>query len=461
MPRADSADRAADIARVLRQWKSGVPVPSSWAPGVQAGVSRLRDWWHTPDPEVEAPEGSEQELALFLREAAVMLCRAGEPTTLVTALIEEIGHRYHAVDTRCFVLPTGVFIGIGEVVQFRSVQESQLRLDQIDRLFRFLHQVRAEPIPPEQGLHELTLIADAPPRFGLLARIAGYVAISVGLGLLSRPEPLTVIGYACLGFVVACLRELSAKLRGGSSSLLVPAIAAIVVTVLAFRYAGPILNEEATTLLIPPLVAFLPGAALTLGTMELATGSVVAGASRLVYGTNVLVLIAFGVAVGTQLATIHPVEHAGQHHPLGMWATWVGVVLLAAGYSLFSSASKSTLPWLIAVMCVAHGAQVAVTWWASPLFGAFAGGATLPLAALLLARWRTAPSALVLFLPAFWVLVPGSLGLTGVSEILVSHDTAGIGALVDTVLTVAAIALGVLATTSAVMPAYYRRSLHA
>lgn len=50
-----------------------------------------------------------------------------------------------------------------------------------------------------------------------------------------------------------------------------------------------------------------------------------------------------------------------------------------------------------------------------------------------------------MFLLCFWLLVPGAVGLTSVSEIIVEGDTGGgLSSLVNTVVTVAAIALGVL-----------------
>ena len=52
--------------------------------------------------------------------------------------------------------------------------------------------------------------------------------------------------------------------------------------------------------MIPPLVTFLPGAALTTSVVELSAGEMVTGASRLVAGTLQLVLLAFGIVAGAQ-----------------------------------------------------------------------------------------------------------------------------------------------------------------
>src|SRR5688500_18935394 len=61
----------------------------------------------------------------------------------------------------------------------------------------------------------------------------------------------------------------------------------------------------------------------------------------------------------------------------------------------------------------------------------------------LVARQRTVPPAIVSFTPAFWLLVPGAIGLVGVAALL-SDDSTGTTTLVTTVETMVAIALGVL-----------------
>ena len=52
--------------------------------------------------------------------------------------------------------------------------------------------------------------------------------------------------------------------------------------------------------MIPSLVTLLPGAALTMATIELAAGSMISGSSRLVYGLQRLLLLTFGIAMGVE-----------------------------------------------------------------------------------------------------------------------------------------------------------------
>lgn len=86
------------------------------------------------------------------------------------------------------------------------------------------------------------------------------------------------------------------------------------------------------------------------------------------------------------------------------------------------------------------------------LFGAevsgFFGALAMTPIALAIARLPGGPLAQVTFLPAFWLLVPGALGLIGVTQLLGDPATATIGALVKPVGSIVSIALGVLGGVS-------------
>nr|BFE71985.1 hypothetical protein GCM10020092_052860 [Actinoplanes digitatis] len=66
----------------------------------------------------------------------------------------------------------------------------------------------------------------------------------------------------------------------------------------------------------------------------------------------------------------------------------------------------------------------------------------------LAARLRTGPPSQVTFLPAFWLLVPGAIGLIGVTEVLGNPAAAGVDALIEPLASIVAITLGVLCGVS-------------
>jgi uncharacterized membrane protein YjjB (DUF3815 family) len=64
--------------------------------------------------------------------------------------------------------------------------------------------------------------------------------------------------------------------------------------------------------------------------------------------------------------------------------------------------------------------------------------------ARLIERTRFGPPALVSFLPGFWLLVPGALGLIGLTEYIASGADLAVQSLVGTLGAMVAIAIGVL-----------------
>ena len=80
--------------------------------------------------------------------------------------------------------------------------------------------------------------------------------------------------------------------------------------------------------------------------------------------------------------------------------------------------------------------------------GAYASGFTGALAmtfvAYLLARRPSTMPVYAVFLPGFWLLVPGTLGLIGVTTVLANPESASAGDILAIVASIASVALGVL-----------------
>ncbi len=70
------------------------------------------------------------------------------------------------------------------------------------------------------------------------------------------------------------------------------------VPVSVFALAWVVDDPVTFPLLVAPLITFLPGALLTIAVLELASGQIVAGASRWASGALQLVPLALGIGVG-------------------------------------------------------------------------------------------------------------------------------------------------------------------
>ena len=129
------------------------------------------------------------------------------------------------------------------------------------------------------------------------------------------------------------------------------------------------------------------------------------------------------------------------------FAGWVGVLIFGLGVYLHFSAPKNSLHWLILVLLMAFGAQrLATIFLGSEISGFFGTLVATPLGYLIQLRFK-GPPAVVTFLPSFWLLVPGALGLMSVTRMM-SDRAAGLDGIVTVLFVITSIALGTLVGAS-------------
>lgn len=381
------------------------------------------------------------------------LVLAGEAVDQVDAILLRVAHQAGVDDLDVLVLPTVLMIQIGGETRGHArlaslATSKRLRLDQVSDVYELSGRAQRGEVEAAPALAELATIIDRPPPFGWAIRTIGLGVLSAGFAMALQPTPFGVAIAFVLGVVVGLLLlAKSPELRP-----ILPVLASFGVASVVFAIAEHYQAENPIRNLIPPLVIFLPGAAITTGTMELAARQTVAGASRLVGGLVDLLLLAFGiVAAATVVGT--PTTELLDDPPsrLGSWTVWASLVLVALGNHLHHCAKRRAVPWILLVLIAASIGQTAGAALFTAELSAFFGALVMTPLVLLIGRRRHGPPAMVLFLPAFWFLVPGAAGLMDVTAIVgVGGRTLGPADFNSTMVSVVAIALGVLIGTAAI-----------
>lgn len=396
------------------------------------------------------PTTSETSALLeFLFRLGQALIACGEQTAKIELTLRRIATTYGIRRSRVVVFPTAVFIAIyegeHERVTLAEGPTQSLRLDQIADVYELASQAQAAPVPPHDGLSRLTAILKKPARFGRVGGVGGHLILTLGLGIVLGPTFTDLIAAVFLGGLVGVL-----KLVNRDRPVLavpMPVVAATLVSALTYVAIKQGLPLDATRVLVPPLVSFLPGAMLTLGMVEMAYGDMVSGSSRLMTGFVQLILLAFGLAAGAMLIGIGPeqfLDYSLATPDLVPWPPWVGVLVFTLGVYVHFSAPKRSLGWMLLVVATAFLSQRAGAWLinndeASGFFGMLIA---TPLGYLIQLRFK-GPPAMVTFLPSFWLLVPGALSLVSVTRML-SDRSAGIDGLTSAMFVLASLALGTL-----------------
>ncbi len=395
------------------------------------------------------PDASPDSAATLAASEAVgdAMIDAGYSVMTVRQALVDIATTNHLPASEVVVFPTALLVSARGEGELRtgavSSGESRMLLAQIDELQRTVDAARIGVLDPESTIARIRWIREMAPPYGLVVRMLGYVLLSVGLAMLLGSSWTGVALSAGLGVVVGAAIQISERLPSRYGALITVGIAfGVSLTIFLLIRSG--FGPGILVALIAPLVVLLPGVLLTTAALELSTGQMISGAGRLAAGGMQLVLLSAGIVTAATLAGVSGFDFPEQSQALGPIAPWIAVAVFGVGITLHQCAPPRSIPWILLVLYVAYGAQVIGDVFLGGVISAFVGALVVTPVTALVARQPSGPAALVSFTPAFWLLVPGALGLIGVADVL-GGDGSGVNTLIATIGTMVAIALGVLA----------------
>ena len=409
----------------------------------------------------DGPADNERDqLVALLVELGKLLILSGEAVDVVRRRLLAVAEVAGADDLDIVVLPTVLLVqaggmSTGQVRLTSAVSGVRLRLDQVSAVYDLAGKAERGEISVADAHGELVTILLRPAPFGRVVRTLGLGVLSAGFALALQPTLLGVAG----AFVLGTLVGLVLLVRVPELQAVMPVLVSFGVAAIVFLAAEHYDGENPIRSLIPPLVVFLPGAAITTGTMELAAGQTISGASRLVEGLMDLLLLAFGIVAAAALVGAPPTDLIDRpFDQLGSWTTVLALVVIALGNHLHLCAPRRAMPWILLVLAAASAGQEFGAAVFEPELSGFFGALAMTPLVLLIGRRREGPPSMVLFLPAFWLLVPGAAGLIGVTAIVGTTSRLGPADFTTTMVTVLSIALGVLIGTAAVKAGFEMRN---
>jgi len=373
----------------------------------------------------QQPDGASPDDIDDLEEFILSLGRAqlagGYPVDDVTRSLHAVAEAHGRPDLGIYVLPNAVLLDDPVIGRARIIAENPkvLRMDQAAAVHDIARDAREGHITPEQGLDELDDLRERDPRFPPWATILGRGLAAAGFALVFRVS-FWGVGMAFLGGVFVGLLTYFTR-RYPAVQPLVPPLAAAVCAFAVFGF-GSIIDDSVQPLRVvaAPIITLIPGAAITRATQELASGHIISGASRLVASVVQILVLTFGVLVGGLLASVSPYDIGDlteQRLPLGI--AWVGAAIYAAGQVLAFNEPRGAVTPVILLLLLAFSVQQLVSWLLDAVIAAGVAAAVgLFVAIVIQDRSKRGTPAFVLFTPVFWLLVPGSLGLVALTEVV-------------------------------------------
>jgi uncharacterized membrane protein YjjP (DUF1212 family) len=389
-----------------------------------------------------------------MRKIGKGLIASGSPVGVIENTLTEIAQAYE-MDCEIVALPNILMIKVGqsmhELMDFTVQRPTTLPLNQQSALGELVDDVKEKRISPGEASRQVDRILALPPRFNSAIIVIGYVVSTIGLTLRFRPDPRSLLITGGTGLLVALLILIFRKWP--RFNLLLPVIAAILVSTIIFYLTQLGLVYGSANLIIPPLVVFLPGAILTTGMIELASVNLISGSTRLMYGAATLFLLFIGIAIGLNLSELPNVlvtTYEASVFP--WWAPVLGTLLFGVGTFVRLSGSNRDLFWMLLVLYIAMLGQFLGEYLVNSYFGAFLGATFMALGSELIARSPRRTPALVSQALAFWFLVPGARGLLSVTNILSEDYRSALIGLGEMTVLITSIALGVFLGTLIVSP---------
>lgn len=407
--------------------------------------------WNRNDPPAVDDDLDPVASQRFLVRLGSALLSVGVATTdiqrTLRGVARSLGHREASI----IALPTALIVSLPEAADrgIEAVQPhgGEVRFDRASELYALVLAAQRGEVTPADGLARLDEIDTRPPRFSPPIRVIGHGIAAAGVALVLLGADLTsMIAAFVLGALVGTGKLL---VRPGSfGATLLPVFASFVAALLVFAAAQWKLIPVPLEALVPALVTLLPGAALTTGIQELASGDIISGASRLVSGATQIVLLAFGIVAALSITGLSPSLALFAPGPgFGAFEPWVGVLLLAVGFFFYYCGPPRSILYLAVTLLAAYSAQLLAAQLLAAAFSSFVGALVLTVVAYLLQALPGAPPAVVCFLPAFWLLVPGAASLINFTQRLLglTFDSLSLFTILGSIV---AIALGVVTGTA-------------
>ena len=235
-------------------------------------------------------------------------------------------------------------------------------MDRVASTMRAIENVESGRLTPDAAMKTIGVISQAPPAptwLFALAAAAGAVALSVIFGVDHFLPMVLIFVSAGAG---AILRRALAQLS--ANDFIQPFCAAILaglIGALAVRYD---LSSSLRLVAVCPCMILVPGPHFLNSALDLFSGRIHLGATRLAYAGLIVVAISTGLLLGLALlgASV-PVDPPGRTVPL--WQDVIAAGVAVASYSVFFSTPLNMLPWPVAVGMLAH----AMRWIALTVFG--------------------------------------------------------------------------------------------
>lgn len=406
-----------------------------------------------PTPVWPDPAATETAAVGFVLRLGRALHAYGLSADVLETVLETMSERL-GLEAQFFTTPTSIFAAFGAPEQQHThlirVYPGDVDLGKLAQLDAVARDVEHGRVAVQEGSRLVDAIIAAPPTMGAILRVLGYGMASAAVCRILAGGPTEVVVAGGAGLVAGLLSLATRRLPHGTHVF--ELVAALAVSALVTGLAASGIRLSVPTATLGGVVALLPGLPVTLAMTELARRHLAAGTARLSGALLVFVAIAFGVAVGNQMAeALMGDVRSFAPRRLPEWTLTLALGVAPLSFALLLRARLRDVPALWVTSTVGYAAVRLAALSFDPALAASVGSLVVGLLANLYDRRGWGPAAVPL-VPGVLLLVPGSIGYRSLASLLDQNVVVGVTAGFTMILTAVALAGGLLVASVIVPP---------
>jgi uncharacterized membrane protein YjjP (DUF1212 family) len=369
----------------------------------------------------------------------------------------QVAARLQLPQSQFFATPTFILAAFGEQEQQRThlirVEPGDLNLGKLAAIDDVTDQVVAATLSPLDGSAQLDAIVASPARYNRVVETLAYGFVSASACRILGGGYAEIVMSSIVGLVTGVLAIGSRGVRDAITVF--PFVASAIAAFLVNAVGAAGFSVSTSTTVLAGLVVLLPGLSLTLAMAELSSQHLIAGTARLAGAFTVFIGIAFGVALGTQVARFAvgaapnlPVE------PAPIATLWIALVAAPIVFAVLLRARPRDIVAIVGISILGYaGAQLGEKL-LGPQLGGGLGALTLAMASNAYERLTSHPATVTL-VPGVLLLVPGSIGFRSFSLLLEQQVVVGVDAAFTMTMTAISLVAGLL-LANIILPAQRR-----
>jgi uncharacterized membrane protein YjjP (DUF1212 family) len=370
----------------------------------------------------------------------------GYTANALESSLGDVATRLGLSHSQFFVTPTQILAAFGPQEQQHThlirMQPGDLDLGKLAVVQKATGRVLSGTLSLEQGSAEIDRIIASPARYNRIVETLAYGLVSAAACRILDGGFTEIAMSTIVGLITGILAIGSRGVRDAITVF--PFVAAAIAAFLVNAAGASGVSMSTSTTVLAGLVVLLPGLTLTLAMAELSSQHLIAGTARLAGAFTVFVGIAFGVALGTQLARLLvgvapniPVQ------PAPIWTLWIALTAAPIIFAVLLRARQRDIFAILAVSILGYGgAQLGAGLLGAQLGGGL-GALTLAMASNVYERWTGQPATVTL-VPGVLLLVPGSIGFRSFSLLLEQQVVVGVDAAFTMTMTAISLVAGLL-----------------